>query len=437
MTTILVILTVILLLFLAILGLPLFAVIGGIALICLHFIAEVSIAAMIGEMYRLVNVPAIMAIPLFTFTGFMLAESNTPTRLVNLSRAVLGWLPGGLAIVALVSCAAFTALTGASGVTIIAIGGLLYAAMDQGGYPEKFSLGLLTTSGSLGLLFPPSLPLIIYGIVASSHPGTNVSIDKLFLAGVIPGTLIILLLAGYGLWVGKRGKIGLQKFEWAALRKSVREMIWELPLPLILLGGIYMGIFTASETAVVVAAYVLVIELFIYKDIKLGKLPKIMKESMVLVGGIFFILGVALGLTNFLVDQQVPMKVLDYMSAMIPSDQKIVFLLLLNVFLLVVGCLMDVFSALIVVVPLILPVALRFGVDPIHLGIIFLTNLEIGYSTPPVGLNLFISSFRFQKPVTRLYSASLPFLAIMLIALFFITYFPQLSLWLVDISRAK
>lgn len=437
MTTIIVLIAIALLLFLAIIGLPLFTVLGGIALVCLHFIAEVDTAAMIGEMYRLVNVPAIMAIPLFTFTGFMLAESNTPTRLVNLSRAALGWLPGGLAIVALVSCAAFTALTGASGVTIIAIGGLLYAAMEQGGYPEKFNLGLLTTSGSLGLLFPPSLPLIIYGIVASRHPAANVSIDKLFLAGVVPGALIVFMLAAYGLWVGKRGKIGLQKFEWSELSKSLREMMWELPLPLILLGGIYMGIFTASETAVVVAAYVLIVELFIYKDIKFGRLPKIMKESMVLVGGIFFILGVALGLTNFLVDQQVPMHLLDFMSALIPKDQKIAFLLLLNVFLLVVGCLMDVFSALIVVVPLILPVALNFGVDPIHLGIIFLTNLEIGYSTPPVGLNLFISSFRFQKPVTRLYSASLPFLGIMLIALFLITYFPQLSLWLVEISRVR
>lgn len=418
---IIIVLGIIFLLF-ALFGTPLFIILGGIALLCFHTL-EIESSAVIIELYRIASAPTLLAIPLFTFAGYLLAESKTPKRLVNLSNALFGWMPGGLAIVSLITCAFFTAFTGASGVTIVALGGLLYPILIKENYPEKFSLGLLTSSGSLGLLFPPSLPIILYGFIA------KISIDKLFLAGIIPGILLIILLSIYSYRIGSASNVKKIPFNLKNLLNAVKNTIWEIPLPFIIVGGIYGGIFTATEAAAITAFYVLIIEVFIYRDIKLFQdVPKIMKESMLLVGGILIILGTAMGLTNFLIDEQIPMKILAGMQTYIHS--KLVFLIMLNIFLLIVGCLMDIFSAIIVVVPLIVPIAIQFGVDPIHLGIIFLTNLEIGYSTPPVGLNLFISSFRFNKPVVKLYWAALPFILILFIALLIITYIPQLSLWL-------
>ena len=417
------------LILLALYGTPLFVILGGIALLSFHLL-EIDTAAVIVEMYRIANAPTLLAIPLFTFAGYLLAESNSPKRLVNLANALFGWMPGGLAIVALVTCAFFTAFTGASGVTIVALGGLLYPILRKDGYPEKFSLGLLTSSGSLGLLFPPSLPIILYGLVA------KISIDQLFLAGIIPGIILIILLSLFSVRKGLVSHVPKTTFSRKNLLKAGRAAIWEIPLPFIIIGGIYSGTFTATEAAAITAFYVLVIEVFIHRDLNLFKdVPQIMKESMLLVGGILVILGTAMGLTNFLIDEEIPMKILDFMRTFISS--KILFLIMLNIFLIIVGCLMDIFSAIIVVVPLIVPIAKEFGVDPIHLGVIFLTNLEIGYSTPPVGLNLFISSFRFNKPVVKLYNAALPFLAILIIALLIITYVPQLSLWLVNLASGN
>lgn len=411
------------LILLALLGAPLFSIIAAIALLSFHFLG-IDTSAVIVEMYRLASAPTLIAIPLFTFAGYILAESKSPKRLVNLSNALFGWLPGGLAIVALVTCAFFTAFTGASGVTIVAIGGLLYPILKKEGYTENFSLGLMTSSGSLGLLFPPSLPIILYAIVA------KINIDQLFLAGIIPGFLLILLLSIYCIRTGVVAKIPKTSFNWKNLFLALKAAIWEIPLPFIIIGGIYGGFFTATEAAAITAFYVLIIEVFVYRDLSLFKdVPRIMKESMVLVGGILVILGAALGLTNYLIDEQVPMKILSFMQNFISS--KILFLIMLNILLLIVGCMMDMFSAIIVVVPLIVPIAKEFGVDPVHLGVIFLTNLEIGYFTPPVGLNLFISSFRFEKPVLKLYVAALPFFLIYLVALLIITYVPELSLWLV------
>ncbi len=410
---------------LALFGAPLFTIIAAIALLSFYF-AGIDTSAVIVEMYRLSSAPTLLAIPLFTFAGYVLAESKTPTRLVNLSKAMFGWLPGGLSIVVLVTCAFFTAFTGASGVTIVALGGLLYPVLLKEGYPEKFSLGLLTSSGSLGLLFPPSLPIILYGLVA------KISIDQLFLAGIFPGFLLIILLSVYSVRKGAIARIEKIPFNWKNLWQEVRAAAWEIPLPFIIIGGIYGGIFTATEAAAVTAFYVLVIEVLIYRDLKLFRdVPNIMKESMLLVGGILIILGTAMGLTNYLIDEQIPMQILEFMRTFIGS--KIAFLIMLNILLLIVGCMMDMFSAIIVVVPLIAPIAKEFGVDPVHLGIIFLANLEIGYFTPPVGLNLFISSFRFEKSVLKLYVSALPFLVIYLIALIIITYVPELSLWLVDV----
>ncbi len=415
-----------LLLLLTLFGAPLFVIISAIALLAFQF-AGIDTVAVIVELYRLASQPVLLAIPLFTFAGYLLAESNTPKRLVNLSRALFGWLPGGLAIVALVSCAIFTAFTGASGVTIIALGGLLYPVLLQEKYPEKFSLGLLTASGNLGLLFPPSLPIILYGLVSQT------SIDQLFLAGLIPGILMVVLLSAYSVFFIRKIELNTvkKKSTLKDVLHSIKEAGWEIPLPVIILGGIYGGFFTATEAAAVTAFYVLIIEVFIYKDISLTKdLPRVTRSSMILVGGILVILTSTLGLANYMVDAEIPMKILQTMQIYITS--KIGFLLVLNIFLLIVGAMMDIFSATMVVVPIIIPIATSFGVHPVHLGIIFLANLGIGYSTPPVGMNLFIASFRFEKPILKLYAAAVPFLIILLIALIIITYFPSLSLYLLE-----
>jgi tripartite ATP-independent transporter DctM subunit len=400
-------------------GAPIFAVVSGLALFLL-FSGQIDSSAMIIEMYRMATTPVLVAIPLFTFAGYLLSESGAAKRLVRLSDAILGWLPGGLSIIALITCATFTALTGATGLTIIALGGILFPAMLRSRYPEKFSLGLLTTSGTLGLLFPPSLPLIIYAIVA------KVGINQLFLAGILPGTLLVILLSAFCIQKAVSAEVPRTKFTGSEVLRSLREAAWELPLPIVVLGGIYSGYFAVSEAAAITAAYVLLIEVIIYRDIKWRELPQIMRKSMTLVGGILIILGAALGLTNYLIDEQVPMKMLDFFKAHIVSPY--IFLIVLNFFLLAVGCTMGIFSALTVVVPLITPIAHAYGIHPVHLGIIFLTNLEIGASIPPLGINLFISSIRFEKPILRLYVASLPFIAILLFALAIITYLPWLSL---------
>ena len=414
-----------LLLLLALFGTPLFIIISAIALLAFHAV-EIDPSAMIIELNRLTTQSVLLAIPLFTFAGYLLAESKTPERLVHISRLVFKKLPGGLGIAALVTSAAFTALTGASGVTIIALGGLLYPILLKEKYPKKFSLGLLTSSGNLGLLFPPSLPIILYGLIS------QVSIDKLFLAGILPGILMVALLSVYSaLYMKKSVPVIVETMPaWQAVKNAG----WEIPLPFIILGGIYSGMFTAVEAAAVTAFYVFIIEVFIYKDISLTKdLPRVIRESMILVGGILVILSAALGLSNYMIDAEIPTRIFQSISVFLTS--KYSFLLALNLFLLLVGAVMDIFSAILVIVPVIIPIATSFGVDPVHLGIIFLANLGIGYSTPPVGMNLFIASFRFDEPVLKLYKASLPFLAILLVALAIITYIPWLSLWLVSLFQ--
>jgi tripartite ATP-independent transporter DctM subunit len=402
-------------------GVPIFVVICGLALY-LFFSSQIDISAIIIEMHRMATTPVLVAIPLFTFAGYLLSESGAPKRLIRLSNAVLGWLPGGLSVIALISCAVFTALTGATGLTIIALGGILLPAMTRGKYPEVFTLGLLTTSGTLGLLFPPSLPLIIYAIVA------KVRIDHLFIAGILPGILLVLLLSAFSITRAVQVQVPKTRFQISEVFGALKEAIWELPLPVVVLGGIYSGHFAVSEAAAITAVYVLLIEVVIYRDIAFKDLAEIMKKSMVLVGGVLIILGAAMGLTNYLIDAQIPMQMLEFFKFHIES--KILFLIVLNLFLLAVGCTMGIFSALVVVVPLLAPIGQAYGIDPIHLGIIFLANLEIGASIPPLGINLFIASIRFERPVLRLYLASLPFIAILLIALALITYIPWLSLTL-------
>jgi C4-dicarboxylate transporter DctM subunit len=406
--------------FVALLGAPIFAVMSALALTAFYF-SGVELSAVSVEVYRLASAPTILTIPLFTFAGYVLAESKAPVRLLRLSQSMFGWMPGGVAIVCLFICAFFTAFTGASGVTIIALGGLLYPILIQEGYSEKFSLGLITTCGSLGLLFPPSLPIILYGIIA------KVDIDQLFLAGLIPGFVLMIILGAYAIFHARNIEKKKHKFSFKELKAALIEARFELPLPIFVLGGIYGGYVTATEASALSAFYALIANTFLTKDLSFSRdVPKVIVESLTLVGAILLILCCALGLTNYLVDEEIPMKILESMRTIITD--KYLFLFVLNIFLLIVGCLMDIFSAIIVVVPLILPIAEQFGVNPLHLAIVFLTNLEIGYITPPVGINLFISSFRFNRPVIELYKVSVPYLILMLVALIIITYIPMLTL---------
>ena len=401
------------------LGAPLFTAFSGLTLFLLSS-SHIDSSAMIIEMHRIATTPILIAIPLFTFAGFLLSESQAPRRLIRLTDAVLGWLPGGLSIIVLATCTVFTALTGATGLTIIALGGILYPALLQGKYPERFSLGLVANSGTLGLLFPPSLPIIVYAIVS------KLPVNQLFLAGILPGILMVALLSIYSVQKASAAEVPRMRFNMVRAFKALREAIWELPLPIVVLGGIYSGYFAVSEAAAITAVYVFLVEVVIYRDIKWRELPQVMRKSMVLVGGILIILGSALGLTNYLIDAEVPLKMFNLFKAY--TDSPFIFLIVLNLFLLVVGCLMDIFSALIVVVPLITPIAQAYGIHPVHLGIIFLANLQIGASTPPVGMNLFISSLRFEKPMLAIIQASLPFIALLLFTLVIITYIPWLSL---------
>ncbi len=403
---------------LAVCGLPLFLVISGLALFG-YSKEGLHLTVFFVEVMRLVNNPTLTAIPLFTLGGYILAESKASKRLVELTQVLIGWLPGGIAMVIILVMALLTAFTGASGITIVALGGLMLPTMIKSGFSENFSLGLITSSGSIGLLFPPSLPLILYGVVS------NTPIDKLFVAGIIPGILFIVGSSLFSYFKGKKIRIK-PEVDLRKLFVILKNSLGEILLPIIVIGGIYGGKLTVSEAAIITVVYLLILEVAIYREIKVYELPRIFIQSSILVGGIIIILSAALALTNYIVFTEMPNYILSMIKDYLPTRWS--FLIALNLFLLIVGCFMDIFSALVVVVPLIVPLANFYGVDLIHLGIIFIANLEIGYSTPPVGLNLFISSFRFQKPIIQLYKAALPFLVIQLIVLITITYIPPLSL---------
>ena len=411
---------VILFLLLALLGAPLFSVIAASALVAFGGQDLEMVVAL--EFYELAETPVLVAIPLFTFAGFVLSEGQAPKRLVDLSDALLGWLPGGLAMISLAACALFTAFTGASGVTIIALGALLYPALSQAGYKERFNLGLITASGSLGLLFAPSLPIILYGVIAQAP------IDDLFIAGIVPGTLMVTLLAAYSYWVNRATSRPARSLSVGRIMRSMSAAKWELPLPIVVLGGIYSGYFAISEAAAVTAVYVMVVEFVLLREISLSRLPGIIRESMVLVGAILAIVGMSLASTDYMIDIEVPQRLFGLVSTYVQSP--VTFMVALLAFLLVLGAILDIFSAIVLVVPLILPVASQFGIDPIHLGIVFLAAMELGYLTPPVGLNLFISSFRFEKEITEVYLATLPFLLVLLICVIIIAFVPRLSLFL-------
>ena len=411
---------------LAFLGTPLFAIMGGASEIAwlLHRDAAYHHLRYIAPTVldeRFAGSPILVTIPLFTFVGYVMAESKTPDRIVRASSAFFGWMPGGLAIVCIVASAFFTTLTGGSGVTIVAIGGLLYPALRKQGYSDAFALGLVTTGGSLGLLLPPSLPILVYSLVA------GIDFNKTFKAGLLPGVLVMAMLGVYAAYVGLREKVKLSKVNGREMLAALWLLKWELLIPVIILGGLATGLTSLDESAGLAALYTLGIEVYIYKDLSLKKdLPRIAKSSMALAGAVILILAMANALINYVIQEHIPNQVLDFMVKL-GLTQTWQFLIVLNVFLLVLGMLMDGFSAILVAVPLILPFAARFTLGPFHMAMIFLLNLEIAYCCPPLGLNLFISSFRFNRPVVDLYKIVLPFAGILALALIMVSYIPLIS----------
>ena len=410
---------ILILIILCIIGTPLFSVIAASAIFG-YASQEIDLMAIVIEIIGISDMPFLSAIPLFTLSGYLLSESNAPKRLVALTDIFLGWMPSGLAIVSILACALFTAFTGASGVTIIALGAILYPALKEDGYPDKFNLGLITTSGSLGLLFAPSLPLILYGVIA------EVSIDNLFKAGILPGLMMIILLSFYSFSVNAKNSKSGKPFNLKKALITLKECAWEMPLPFLVLGGIYSGFFAISEAAALTALYVFIVEVIILKEIKFIDLPSLMRESMIMVGGILIVLAVSLASTNYMIDSGLPQKIFGLVSEVV--DDQITFIILLLLFLIILGAILDIFSAIVLVVPILLPIAEMYEINQIHLGIIFLSTMQLGYLTPPVGINLFIASYRFDRSIIDVYSSTIPFFFILLISVILIAFLPSLSI---------
>ena len=407
------------------LGAPIFAILAGAAIVL--FLSEGATPVMILlKTYTLAVSPTLPAIPLFTLAGFLLAEGRSSERLLRVFRAWFGWVPGGTAVVSALVCSFFTVFTGGSGVTILALGGLLFPALLKEGYRERFSLGMLTASGSLGLLLPPALPLIVYGVVAQRP------IEDMFLGGLVPGILLTSLIAAWGVREGIVTRAARRPFTGREALASLWEAKWELSMPIVVLGSIFSGYATPVESSALTAFYALVVQTVIHRELSFGRdLLRVFVECISIVGGVFVILGVAVGLTDYMIGAQIPGRLLEWTQTYIESP--LVFLLTLNIFLLIVGCLMDIFSAMVVVVPLIVPIGAAFGIHPVHLGIIFIANLELGYITPPVGLNLFLASYRFKKPLLEVARAALPMLAILGFGVLVITYVPWLTTGLLEL----
>jgi C4-dicarboxylate transporter DctM subunit len=411
----------------AVLGAPIFAVLGGAGLFLL-LVQGVPAAAVAVNHYSLVVNPSLPAIPMFTLAGYLLAESRAPQRLVAVFDSLFGRFQGGAAIVTVLACTFFTCFTGASGVTILALGGLVMPLLVGAGYPPKHSLGLVTTAGLPGVLLMPALPLILYAIVA------RVGIEDMFLGGALPALLMLGIVLAWG--VARRPAATNQgrRFDARRVRAALFEAKWELSLPLVPIVALASGLATPVEAAALTAGYAFLITSIVHRDLKLLRdLPRVVAECGLMVGGILLILGVALGLTNYLVDAQVPERLVSWVTQTI--DSRIVFLLALNVLLLAAGCVMDIFTAIVVLAPLVTPIGLAYGVHPVHLGIIFLANLELGYLTPPVGMNLFFASYRFNRPVMEVFRAVSPLFFALAIGLLIITYVPWLSTGLVSLGH--
>jgi tripartite ATP-independent transporter DctM subunit len=410
---------VILLILALLIGTPLFVVIGGFALIMLQSSGgEIDIVA--GQVYTAMTQNSLVPIPLFTLTGFILSESRAGERLVETFEAFFGWFPGGTIVVTVIICAFFTSFTGASGVTILAMGGILLTVLS--GYPEKFAIGLLTASGSIGLLFPPSLPILLVGAA------TRTNTVHLFLGGLLPGILLVAAMIVFGIAVSVKIKTPAAPFNVRRAAGGFRRSFLEILLPFLLIAGYFSGILQMVEVSAAAAVYVFVTEVFIYREIPLKRVPEVFKKSIPIIGGILSILALAQALSYYIIDSRIPEFFARWMQDTVHS--RLVFLLLLNLALLITGCLVDIFSAIMIILPLIAPLGEIYGISPVHLGIIFLINMEAGFITPPVGLNLFLASYRFKKPFMETARYALPFLAIQLAVVFIVTYIPGLSTWL-------
>jgi tripartite ATP-independent transporter DctM subunit len=407
------------------LGAPVFVGMAGGAML-LFFAGGTPVSAAPAEIYRLIGSPTLPAIPLLTACGYVLAESRAAHRLVRFFRALSGWMTGGTAVLVAGVCALFTSFTGGSGITIIALGGLVYPILREDGYPESFSLGLVTAAGSLGLLFAPSLPVILYSVVA------NVPADLLYLAALLPGLLLVVLVAGYGMLTGRRANTATTAFSWREVGSATWEAKWELSIPVLVIGLFVSGLASLVEASAAAAAYAIVVECFITRDIHVMRdLPRVLLNGGALMGGVLILLSSAMGLTSYLVDAQIPDQLLNIVKAHVHSQ--VVFLLVLNVLLLVLGSVLEIYSAIVILAPLVVPLGLAFGVHPVHLGVIFLANLELGFLLPPIGLNLFLSASRFGTPITRLYRHVVPFLIILGVGVLLITYVPAMSLGLLKL----
>jgi len=417
---------IILLILTAVAGVPIFIVLGGIGyMLFAHTVQPLEVIA--NEAYSLLTSHSIPAIPLFTFTGFMLSESKAGERIVRLFKAFFSWIPGGLAIMAIMVCTFFTTFTGASGVTILAVGGLLSYVLVKGQYRQNFSTGLLTATGSIGLLFPPSLPVIIYGVTA------QVSVKDMFIGGIAPGVILVLAMVLFAVFSARRNKVPRERFVLKEAQAAIKESFWEILLPVIIVWGYFGGITTLVESGAVAVIYAIVIETFVHRDIRFKDLPRVLLKCMPIIGGVLAILALAKGLSYYIVDAEIPMQLTAWVQGAISS--KYIFLLLLNIALLITGCFMDIFSAIMVVVPLIIPLGNLFGIHPVHLGIIFLANMELGYLTPPVGLNLYLASYTFNEPIGKVYRDVFPFLLIQLAAVLLITYVPLFSTGLLSLFK--
>lgn len=418
---------------LIVIGTPLFVVLGIVTMACVYFLGDGLLTEIIADIYNAVNKDVLLAIPFFIIAGALMTAGGISRRLIDVAKAALGWLPGGLAVATVGACMFFAAISGSSPVTVIAIGTIMFPALVKEKYAENFGLGLVTSAGSLGILIPPSIPMIIYAIMVS-NPEMQVAVGSLFIAGIGPGLLIGALLMCYAIIIGARHKMIVRApFRWRELGKSLRVGIWALLLPLLILGGIYTGWFTATEAAAVAVVYAFFVELFIHREVKIKDLPKIFVDSSLVMGTLFMILVIAMSFNQFLALEQIPQQAAEALTRHISSQ--IGFLLMANVLLLIVGCFMDIMSAILIIGPILAPIAFHFGIDPVHFGIVFIVNLEIGYLTPPMGINLFVASSVFGKPLLQTVRAALPFTLILLGALGLITYFPTISLWLVNMLK--
>jgi tripartite ATP-independent transporter DctM subunit len=412
-----------------VLGTPVFVAMAALALF-FFFRDGLPVTAVTAEVYRLISSPTLPAIPLLTACGYVLAESHASLRLLRFFKSLLGWMPGGLAVIVIAVCALFTSFTGGSGITVIAVGGLVLPMLRQDGYPEGFSLGLVTAAGSLGLLFPPSLPVVLYSVVAGTREH-NVPADLLFLAGLLPGLLMIVMVATYAVRQGLALRIPRQSFVPREVATATWAAKWELAIPVFVVGLFLSGKASMVETAAAALVFAIVVECFITRDLHVFRtLPAALVKSSVLAGSVLILLSAAMGITSYIVDAQIPDALVTWVKATIES--RVVFLLALNGLLIVVGCLVDIFSAIVVLAPLVVPMATAFGVHPVHLGVIFLANLELGYLTPPVGLNLYLAASRFEKPLTSVVRAVLPFLLILAVSVLLITYLPALSVGVLE-----